>query len=201
MTGTLRRVNVRRVSIDIRDAYRRALDAFGQRVHLIRPGQWEVVTPCVDWDVRALVNHLVNENLWAPELLAGRTVGEVGDVFDGDLLHDDPIKAFDTSAHDAVQAAFAEGALERTVHLSFGDVPGAEYVTELFADALIHTWDLSQAIGVADRLDPELVDACANWFAGAEEAYRQSGVIGEHADVPVDADPQTRLLAAWGRRA
>ncbi|WP_204044068.1 TIGR03086 family metal-binding protein [Acrocarpospora phusangensis] len=189
------------MSIDIRDAYRRALDAFGQRVHLIRPGQWEVVTPCVDWDVRALVNHLVNENLWAPELLAGRTVGEVGDVFDGDLLHDDPIKAFDTSAHDAVQAAFAEGALERTVHLSFGDVPGAEYVTELFADALIHTWDLSQAIGVADRLDPELVDACANWFAGAEEAYRQSGVIGEHADVPVDADPQTRLLAAWGRRA
>ncbi len=191
----------RNVTIGIADAYRRALDAFGKRVHLIKPGQWDLRTPCVDWDVHALVNHLVYESLWAPELLAGRSVAEVGDVFDGDLIGDDATKAFDFAAHAAVTAAAADGVLDRTVHLSFGDVSGREYVTELFADALIHTWDLSNAIGVADRLDPELVSLCASWFADSEDGYRSSGVIGGHVPVPENADEQTRLLAAWGRRA
>ncbi len=186
--------------IDIREAYRRALDDFGALVHRIGPEQWQNRTPCVDWDVRALVNHVVGENLWAPELLSGRTTADVGDAFDGDLLGDDPLKAFDTSAAAAVQAAGDEGALTCVTHLSFGDVPGREYITELFADALIHTWDLARAIGADERLDPELVEACATWFAGAETGYRQAGVIGEQQPIPSDTDAQTRLLASWGRR-
>ncbi|MFF5210722.1 TIGR03086 family metal-binding protein [Streptosporangium sp. NPDC000396] len=189
------------MTIDVREAYRRALDDFGALVHRIRPEQWENQTPCVDWNVRALVNHVVGENLWAPELLAGRTVADIGDAIEGDLLGDDPLKAFDASASSAVQAASDERALTRVVHLSFGDVPGKEYITELFADALIHTWDLARAIGADERLDPELVEACAAWFAGAEDVYRQAGVIGEHQPVPSGTDAQTRLLASWGRRS
>jgi uncharacterized protein (TIGR03086 family) len=186
--------------IDIRDAYRRALDGFGNRLHLVEDGQWELPTPCVDWNVRVLVNHLVNENLWAPELLAGRTVSEVSDTYERDVLGDDAIKAFEVSAQGAVQAVYAEGALTSVTHLPFGDVLGEEYVTELFADALIHTWDLARAIGAVGTLDPELVAACGEWFAGAKEGYRQAGVIAGHRDVPAGADQQTRLLAAWGRR-
>ncbi|MFC4590969.1 TIGR03086 family metal-binding protein [Sphaerisporangium corydalis] len=185
--------------MDIREAYRRALDHFGTRVHQVRAGQWRLPTACADWDVHTLVDHLVGESLWAPELLAGRTVAEVGDRFEGDLLGDDPVKAFDVAAAGAIRACEPDEVLTRTVHLSFGDVPGEEYITELFADTLIHTWDLATAIGVDDRLDPELVLVCANWFAGAEEAYRQAGVIGDRLPLPEDADPQTRLLAAWGR--
>ncbi|GAA4593961.1 TIGR03086 family metal-binding protein [Planotetraspora phitsanulokensis] len=185
--------------IDIRDAYRRALDGFGNRLQLVRDEQWELSTPCVDWDVRALVNHMVNENLWAPDLLAGRTIAEVSDTYERDVLGDDAIKAFEVSAQGAVQAVYTEGALTAVTHLSFGDVPGEEYITELFADALIHTWDLARAIGARERLDPELVATCSEWFARANEGYRQTGVIGDHRDVPEDADPQTRLLAAWGR--
>ncbi|MEU0520469.1 TIGR03086 family metal-binding protein [Streptosporangium sp. NPDC006007] len=188
------------MTIDIREAYRRALDDFGALVHKIAPEQWHTPTPCVDWDVRSLVNHVVGENLWVPELLAGRTTADVGDAFDGDLLGDDPLKAFDTSAVAAVQAAGENGALTRMVRLSFGDVPGGEYVTELFADALIHTWDLARAIGADERLDPELVGACAAWFAGTENDYRQAGVTGERRRVSSDTDAQTRLLASWGRR-
>lgn len=189
------------MTIDIRQAYRRALDDFGALVHRIRPEQWDNPTPCVDWNVRALVNHVVRENLWAPELLAGRTVAEVGDAMDGDLLGDDTLKAFDTSAAAAVQAASEEGSLTRVAHLSFSDVLGEEYITELFADALIHTWDLARAIGADERLDPELVEACAAWFADTEKGYRETGVIGEQQPVPSGTDPQTRLLASWGRRS
>ncbi|MFI6513678.1 TIGR03086 family metal-binding protein [Streptosporangium sp. NPDC050855] len=187
------------MTIDVPEAYGRALDAFGALVHRIAPDQWETPTPCVDWDVRALVNHVVGESLWAPELLAGRTSAEVGDAFDGDLLGDDPIKAFDTSAVAAVQAVTAHGALEGFVRLPFGDVPGREYVTELFADALIHTWDLARAIGADERLDPELVEACAAWFAAAEPGREQETAPGESRSPAEDA--QARLLASWGRDA
>ncbi|GAA0387685.1 TIGR03086 family metal-binding protein [Microbispora corallina] len=193
--------------IDIRDAYRRALDGFGNRLHLVRDDQWELPTPCVDWDVRGLVNHLVTENLWAPELLAGRRMAEMGETFEGDVLGADPVKAFEVSAQGAVQAVYAEGALTAATHLSFGDVTGEEYITELFADALIHTWDLARAIGGPERLEPDLVAKCAEWFAQAREGYRLAGVMGDEQGLPEDAeqalpedaDEQTRLLVAWGR--
>jgi uncharacterized protein (TIGR03086 family) len=187
--------------MDIRMAYRQALDGFGTTVAAVGDGQWRDPTPCTDWDVRTLVNHVVNENRWVPELLAGRTVAEVGDALDGDLLGDDPVAAYTSSAEVAAEAAAGEDVLTRTTHLSFGDVPGAEYLNQLFADALIHRWDLARAVGADERIDPELVEVCAGWFADREATFRQVGAVGPRQPVPAGADPQTRLLAAWGRRA
>jgi uncharacterized protein (TIGR03086 family) len=88
--------------------------------------------------------------------------------------------------------------MERTVHLSFGDFPGSEYTMQLFADLLIHGWDLARGSGQDDRLDPELVGACAAWFSsGMEDVMRSAGVIGPR--VETDGDEQARLLAAYGR--
>ena len=53
---------------------------FDSRVRRVRPEQWDWDTPCKEWSVRDLVNHLVHEQLWAPELLAGCTVEQVGDL-------------------------------------------------------------------------------------------------------------------------
>lgn len=91
--------------------------------------------------------------------------------------------------------------MRRTVHISAGDVTGEEYAFQLFADHLIHGWDLARAIGAADRLDPELVGAAAAWFASHEEEYRQAGAIGPRPEIPADADEQTVLLAMFGRTA
>ncbi|MET8146519.1 TIGR03086 family metal-binding protein [Sphaerisporangium sp. NPDC005288] len=187
------------MTMDIREAYRRALNAFGTHVHQVRADQWRLPTACAGWDVHGMVDHLVGESLLAPQLLAGRQAAEAGELTEGDLLGDDPVKAFDVAAAAAARAIEAADVLTRTVRLSFGDVSGAEYIAELFADTLIHTWDLARAIGGDERLDPELVEVCAEWFAGAEEGYRQAGVIAERPPLPEDTDPQTRLLAAWGR--
>ena len=186
---------------EVRGLFRRSVDAFGARVHGVAGDRWAASTPCPDWDVRALVNHLVYELRWSVPLLAGRTVAEVGDRFDGDLLGDDPVGRWDYAAQEAVAAVDGEGAMDRTVHLSFGDFPGREYVMQLFADLVIHGWDLGVATGQDARLDPDLVDACAVWFAGVADGYRQAGAVGPRLDVPNDADPQERLLAAFGRSA
>ncbi len=177
------------------------MDGFGARVRSVGDAQWDAPTPNSDWDVRALVNHLVNEARWAPPLFDGATMAEVGDRFDGDLLGDDPQAAWAEAAEGAVAAAAADGALERTVHLSFGDFPGEFYLSQLITDHVIHAWDLARAIGADESLDPELVGWVYDFLAPQVEGWREAGAFGPAAEAPADADLQTRLLALTGRRA
>ncbi len=185
--------------IDTRELYRRAQDAFGSRVHGIGPDQWASTTPCAAWDVRALVNHVLSELRWTVPLFAGQTIDEVGGRFDGDLLGDDPVARWDEAARDALAAVDDEGAMDRTVHLSFGDFAGREYAMQLFAELLVHGWDLSVATGQDATLDPELVDACAGWFPAWAAGYREVGVVAPPVPVGPDAAAQDRLLAEFGR--
>jgi uncharacterized protein (TIGR03086 family) len=178
-----------------------ANDLFDANVHAVRADQWHLPTPCTDWDVRTLVNHVTVEDLWAPSLLAGRTIAEVGDAFAGDQLGGDPVATWERAAAAAKQAAARPGAATSTVHLSYGDDSAGSYLMQMFADHLIHGWDLAAAIG-ADRTLPEhLVAACADWFTGVEPVMRAATMIADRPPVPEGAGPQTRLLAAFGRRA
>jgi len=183
--------------MDIRDLHRTALDAFSRRVDHLPPqcGQW--ATPCADWDVNALINHVVGENRWVPPLLGGSTVADVGDALDGDLLGDDPVAAWHGSVAPALDAISATP-LDRTVHLSFGDFPAEEYLWQLTADALVHAWDLARATDQDETLPAEVVDACARWFDGVEADYRAAGAIGP-AVVVDGSDPAGVLLGRFGR--
>jgi uncharacterized protein (TIGR03086 family) len=180
--------------------FRRAVAEFDARVQQIGDRQWQAVTPDEDWNVRELVNHVVGEDLWVPPLLAGSTIAEVGDRFDGDVLGAQAVAAWTSASAAALLAVDANGAMDRIVHLSFGDFPGREYVMQLFADHLVHAWDLARAIGADERLDAELVASCATWFDAVEDAYRSVGAIAARPPVPGDADAQTVLLARFGRR-
>jgi uncharacterized protein (TIGR03086 family) len=181
------------------DLYRDSVEAFTRRAAAVRPDQWSAPTPCSEWDVRALVNHVVYEQRWSVPLLTGATLAEVGDRFEGDLLGDDPAgNAAD--AGDAARAVVSEpGAMERTVDLSAGPTPAVEYVAQLFADHLVHGWDLAVAIDADRTLDPAAVKACLDWFADREGSYRRAGIIGPAIDLPPSATAQDRLLAAFGR--
>ncbi|MEV8154693.1 maleylpyruvate isomerase family mycothiol-dependent enzyme, partial [Streptomyces fradiae] len=69
------------------DRHQEALDLFSSHVHAVRDDQWGAPTPCAEWSVRDLVNHLTGEQLWVPDLVReGRSVAEVGDAYDGDVL-------------------------------------------------------------------------------------------------------------------
>ncbi|MEV7186163.1 TIGR03086 family metal-binding protein [Kitasatospora sp. NPDC093102] len=179
--------------------YAEALDAFGERVRLITPGQWDSPTPCGGWSVRDLVNHLTGEQLWVPELLMGATIGEVGGRFDGDVLGDDPATAWTDAAEAARKAWAVPGATELTVHLSYGDVSGHYYLDQLTTDLVIHSWDLAQGIGRRTRLPAGLVEFALGEFAGYGD-LSGSGLFDPPLPVPEDAGPQTRLLALTGRR-
>jgi uncharacterized protein (TIGR03086 family) len=184
--------------MDEATAFRRASDGYVRRAREVTAEQWSAATPCAEWDVRSLVNHVAGEYLWVPELMAGKTVAEVGDRLDGDLLGDDPLAVLASAAHDAQVAADMPEALTRTVHLSFGDVPGAEYLKQMAIDSVIHAWDLSRAIGADETLDPELVDFAFDELRKVAESWRAGGAFGPEKD-PADDSNQAKLLALTGR--
>ncbi len=181
--------------MDVYELHRKAVETFAQKVEQVAVDQWDQPTPCSDWDVRALVNHVVNEERWVKPLVDGKTIEEVGSSLDGDLLGDDPVGATAAAGSEAV-VAFDEGETD-VVHLSFGDTPVGEYAMQMVADHVIHSWDLAAATGQNRLLDPELVNAVADWFAPQEDVWRQAGAIGPRFDA--GGDPQTDLLAAYGR--
>lgn len=181
------------------DHYARASDGFGQRIDAIKPDQWGEPTPCSDWDVRTLVTHVLDEQLWVPPLLAGETIADVGDRFAGDQIGDDAASAWAAARKAVFDASTAPGALEGTVHLSYGDERAEAYLWQVTSDTLIHTWDLARAVGDWERLDPETVDAVTDFLAPQAEAWRSAGLFGAALHVGADADPQAVLLAMTGR--
>jgi uncharacterized protein (TIGR03086 family) len=159
---------------------------------------WGRATPCTDWTVRDLVNHVVGEELWTVPLVQGATIEEVGDRFDGDVLGDDPAALARTAAEEAVAAVNERAPSGGTVHLSWGVEKLDEYVHQLAADHLVHAWDLAKATGQDATLDAELVDELSGWFVEREEVYRSVGAIGARVAEPGD-DAQSRLVVGFGR--
>lgn len=178
-----------------------AMGEFDRRVRAVRADQWRDPTPCTEWDVRALVDHLVVEQLWAPLLLDGATIADVGDRFDGDQLGDNPVAAWQSAAAAAREAFAAPGALRRSVKLSYGSRPADEYCQEMTMDLTVHAWDLARGIGADERLDEELVREVLAFVEPQVEELVGTGLFAPPVALDEDADVQTRLLALLGRRA
>ncbi|MFI6348104.1 TIGR03086 family metal-binding protein [Streptomyces sp. NPDC050560] len=178
-----------------------ALDLFTDRVHRITPEQWEHGTPCTDWSIHDLVNHLTAEQLWVPPLVRdGATTGSVGRIFDGDMLGPEPVRSWDTAA-EAAREAFAErGALGRTVHLSYGDTSATAYCSQMIADLVVHSWDLSRAVGADERLPDDLVAFSVREVTPYAAELEASGLFGPPAEPPPGAGVQTKLLCLLGRK-
>lgn len=183
---------------DVVELYRRASEEFRVRVRGVEPKDWLRPTPCSEWDVRALVHHVVEEELWVPPLLDGATIEEMEGQLSGDLLGADPPGSVERAAEEAERAVADLRPPEGKVHLSYGEEEPEEYLRQVLADHVVHAWDLAAAVDGDKRIDPVLIAAVAEWFAAREEMYRAGGVIGARAQSRSE-DPQDRLLAAFGR--
>lgn len=179
--------------------YLASTEVFENVLVRVTADQWQLPTPCTEWRVRDLVNHLTVEDLWTPHLLAGETMADVGDAYDGDQLGDDPQATWREAAGRSRAAVSEPGAAERTVHLSYGDDHASAYLMQAFTDHLIHSWDLAAAIGADRRLPDDLVAACAAWFADTEPLYREYGLLGPPVATSSHATEQDQLLARFGR--
>ncbi len=187
------------MSIELPEAHARSLDATRALVAGVSAEQWATASTCDEWNVRELVNHLVGGNLWVVPLVDGRTIAEVGDLFDGDLLGDDPLGAYDASAGPAATAFRGTGAMEAPVAVSYGPVPGEVYCGHRFIDVLVHGWDVAASTGQSTDLDPELVEVALAVIEPQIDLLAGSGMFGLRRDLAADAPGDERLLAMLGR--
>jgi uncharacterized protein (TIGR03086 family) len=178
--------------------YRRSVEYWKSTVQGVAD-DWSAPTPCSDWNVRALVNHVVGEDRWTKPLVDGKTIADVGDAFDGDLLGEDPKSAAVAAADEALSAVAEKLPAGGKVHLSYGEEDIEEYIRQLVADHLIHGWDLAVATGQQRTLDPELVAEVGAWFRNREDRYRAGGAIAARPETAKGGDPQSDLLIAFGR--
>ncbi len=183
---------------DLLDLHGQAMAEFDRRVRTVGVAQWGDSTPCTEWDVHDLVNHLTSEQLWVPFLLGGGRIEEADQGYDGDVLGDNPVATWEVASREARNAWLQPGATERTVHLSFGDAHASLYLWQMTFDLTVHAWDLARAIGADEDLAPTLVATVLDW---AEQQDMAGGpLFAPPVSVAEDAEAQTRLLALSGRR-
>jgi len=184
---------------ELLELFQRAQAQFTDRVDAIEPEQWEDEA-LPEWTVADLVAHMVTEMLWVPPLLAGEPYAEGRfPEATSDLLGDDPFTGWESAADGALGAFAEDDALLRTVHLVRGPTSAADYIQELIADLTVHSWDLARATGGDTELDGELVTAAL--LVG--ERLPEDGVPGlfdPPLETSVEAQPQARMLARFGRR-
>jgi uncharacterized protein (TIGR03086 family) len=189
---------------DLVELHGRCGRRFAALVAGVGPGQWDNDTPCSRWDVRTLVHHLLSEQRWVPPMFEGLTIAQVGDRFEGELMGGDA-SAWPEMLASAMAQAHAvvaqPGALKRTVHLSFGDASGREYVMQLTADLAVHAWDLARATGQDDTLDPGAVALLLPWTEASVGLIAGSGMFGPPIDAGPGAPDDVRLLGLLGRKA
>ncbi|MGP4003495.1 TIGR03086 family metal-binding protein [Streptomyces sp. 8N706] len=186
--------------MELLDAFDRGRAEFGHRVHRVAADQWSAATPCTEWSVRDLVNHLVGEHLWAPWLLRGATLAEVGDRFEGDVLGDDPVAAWDRAEKDSAAAFHRPGALDIDVETSGGPIPATAYGWQMITDLTVHAWDLARGIGDDEPLDEELASEVFDFVEPQAGSWQGAGVFAPPVEVPASAPVQDRLVGLLGRR-
>ena len=182
------------------DLYIEVMGIAAQHIAAVTPDQWSNDTPCGEWNVRDVTNHLIYENLWAAELFTGKTIDEVGDRLEGDLTGNDPSVQFAKSVEAATAVVGAPGAMDAPCHISGGDVPGSEYASQLFMDLFIHGWDIATGAGQDQTLDAELVALCMPVAEKVRASIGDSDAFGDDVRGDTSDNPQTQLLAILGRQ-
>ncbi|WP_043263776.1 TIGR03086 family metal-binding protein [Streptomyces sp. CT34] len=179
-------------------AYAQVVRDVGALVATVRPADLRRPTPCADWTVRELLDHMVWENLMAASIAAGSPRGDhtADHLGDGPFDH---IAAFEESARTA-RAVFTDSGM---LHRTFGpyEAPGGLLVQQVTVELLAHGWDLARSLGAPTDLAPEAageVLEAARLIYGSAPRTEGSSFAPERA-APPGATAADRLAAYLGR--
>jgi len=182
----------------LKTAFTTALDIAEPVMTAVKPEHLALPTPCEGWDVHTLLMHICNELAWVPELLAGKTVAQVGDALDGDLIGTDIQGAWNRYSKTARQSAEATP-VHHVVHLSYGNTPASAYLDEIAVELAIHTWDLAQGIHAPFHIPEEFAKALFLLNQSRVDGWRGKGLVGPEVKVPESASSEAKLLGLFGR--
>jgi hypothetical protein len=151
--------------------------------------------------LRQVLTHAAYDEAWIPDLLAGRTMEEVGrDAYDGDLLGDDPHGSIARIAERARAAAGRVTERDAVVHRAYGDVPAWDYFWQLNVARTLAAHDIARHLGAESPVSEELAKAMWEGTAPAADTWRSFGIYREEVAVPDGASWRARYLGLTGRQ-
>lgn len=140
------------------------------------------------------------DDAWVPDVLAGKTKEEVGDVYEQLRTEGDIQANYNKYNQRAVAAVRGFEDLDRTTHLSYGDFSAGDYLQHIVTFRAFRSYDIAKMIGIDTTMADDFVQALLDEFSPLIEGYRQMGVFPPPIEVADDASPQAKLLAMVGRR-
>ncbi len=157
-------------------------------------------TPCADYDVRALLNHLLYWGPWledagrktpSPEMATGEA--EAG------LVGADWLDAAEKQAARLVDVFGAPEAWQGMTVLGTAEMPASIVGDMVLGEFVFHGWDLARATGRTVDVAPEAAEAVFASAAAMGDQARAMKVYGEEVVVADGATTFERALGATGR--
>ena len=185
--------------MNLHDEMTDAADAAARTVAHVDAGQFGRPTPCTEWDVRALLNHLI---LWTSYSLAARAQGESvdQDLMDRDFAASPDFAAGYRAQLDRALTAWADPATwESSLDVMGTPTPSADVAALNIAEMVLHGWDLAAATGQAYKVSEPAAAAALRAVEANAELFRQYKGFAEPVEVPPGASVLDRVLAASGR--
>jgi uncharacterized protein (TIGR03086 family) len=186
---------------DPRPLFARSLDQTAHLIAAVRPDELGNRTPCADYDVRALLGHVVGVLHKIARVGAGVDTRDVPDVIDG-IDDDGWVGAFTRARGEAERVWAYDEKLDRLVTLPWATLPGRVALDAYTHEFTVHSWDLAHATDRLAELDPDLAAQALEAFPNFAPPEARSGQskFGPVVPVPDDADVYTRLASYLGRR-
>ena len=197
----------------IQETFIKADQTLNNVVSQIKDAQWDMQMPenfiknaanSKTTTLRDVINYHAYDEAWIPDMVAGKTMEEVGkEKYDGDLLGESPKENFAAWVEKSVEAVHNLHNLHdltRVVHYTYGDYPADEALSHAIIFRGFRAHDLAIVIGVNSDLPTDLVQAMWDIVEPQSELLRKMGVFPPKLDVPHDASLQSRLLGLSGRR-
>ena len=185
---------------DPRNGLLKAVDLAGDVLAAVRPEQYDSTTPCPDYSVRQLSNHLVSVLRRVAVIGAGGQFFSVPhfaeDVADGAWA-----EAWAAGTKELRSVWTDPAVLGREIGLPWGPVPGAVAAVIYTNEFVLHTWDLAKATGQSPEWDETVLAGPLAAMHRAVPREPRGGQVpfGPVVDVPEDAPAIDRLVGWYGR--
>lgn len=178
------------------------LDRTGEVVDNVKDDQLGNATPCTEWTVRDVLNHITGGATMFAECVEKGAVPDemLGQLMGGDNLGDDWKGSYHKAA-DRARAAFAiPGVLDKIVKLPFGEMPASIALNIAIMDVITHAADIAKATGQTIDDEELLQTALEVGHQLITPEFRRPGVFGAEQSAPADASSMDKLLAFAGRK-
>lgn len=178
------------------DRLARSFAGVGKLIDAILPSEWSAPTPCLDWTVHRLVEHLIGKNLVFTAVLGEQPLPQRGDGRPSGQF----ARAYRESAAVLLDGFGQPGVLDRVYQGPLGAASGAERLEIRMYDLLAHGWDLAEALGRPADLPEDAAEESLAFARADGRAVRPGGgCFGPARPVADDAPAIVRLVAFLGR--